>query len=171
MSPMRALLLSAAAPVSAGSNNAGAAALYGGSIKDGGYAPVVESARRSFYLRLDGGYSWAGQPDISETRVCGSDVNPYLAVAAYLGAGLWGIERGLTLDQAATEGSGYAEGSGERLPRTLHDATERFAASAAARELFGDAFVDHFAATREWEWRQWLDAVTDWELRRYFEII
>ena len=77
MSPMRALLLSAAVLVSAGSNNAGAADLYGGSIKDGGYAPVVESARRSFYLRLDGGYSWAGQPDISETQVCGSCSTTY----------------------------------------------------------------------------------------------
>ena len=77
MSPMRALLLSAAVLVSAGYNNAGAADLYGGSIKDGGYAPVVESARRSFYLRLDGGYSWAGQPDISETQVCGSCSTTY----------------------------------------------------------------------------------------------
>ena len=44
-------------------------------------------------------------------------------------------------------------------------------ASKLARDWFGDDFVDHFAATREWEWRQWLDAVTDWELKRYFEII
>ena len=40
-----------------------------------------------------------------------------------------------------------------------------------ARDWFGELFVDHFAATREWEWRQWQDAVTDWELKRYFEII
>ena len=39
------------------------------------------------------------------------------------------------------------------------------------RELFGDGFVDHFVATREWEWRQSQEAVTDWELARYFEII
>ena len=39
------------------------------------------------------------------------------------------------------------------------------------RELLGDAFVDHFAATREWEWRQYLDTVSDWERERYFEII
>ena len=43
--------------------------------------------------------------------------------------------------------------------------------SAIARDWLGDYFVDHFAATREWEWRQWLDGVTDWELKRYFEII
>jgi glutamine synthetase len=68
-------------------------------------------------------------------------------------------------------GSGYADESVERLPRNLMDATRRFAESAVVRELLGDAFVDHFAATREWEWRQFQDAVTDWELRRYFEII
>ena len=43
--------------------------------------------------------------------------------------------------------------------------------SAIARDWLGDGFVDHFAATRDWEWRQWLDAVTDWEMKRYFEII
>jgi glutamine synthetase len=106
-----------------------------------------------------------------ELRVPGADVNPYLAVAAGLAAGVWGVERGLTLDQPATVGSGYADDSVERLPRTLLDATRRFAASAPARELFGDAFVDHFAATREWEWQRFNDAVTDWELRRYLEII
>ena len=42
---------------------------------------------------------------------------------------------------------------------------------AVSHQFLGDTFVDHFAATREWEWRQWQDAVTDWELKRYFEII
>ncbi len=46
-----------------------------------------------------------------------------------------------------------------------------FKESAIARDWLGDTFVEHFAATREWEWRQWLDGVTDWELKRYFEII
>lgn len=106
-----------------------------------------------------------------ETRVPGSDVNPYLAVAGCFAAGLWGVERGLTLDQPATVGSGYHDTSVERLPRNLLDATRRFAESATMRELFGDTFVDHFAQTREWEWRKHQDAVTDWELNRYFEII
>ena len=57
------------------------------------------------------------------------------------------------------------------LPRTLWDSAQRLKGSKMARDWFGDAFVEHFAATREWEWRQWLDAVTDWELKRYFEII
>jgi glutamine synthetase len=106
-----------------------------------------------------------------ELRVPGSDVNPYLAVAACMAAGLWGVERGLELGRPATVGSGYDDESAERLPRNLLDATRRFAGSRAARDLLGDGFVDHFAATREWEWRQYQDAVTDWELRRYFEII
>jgi glutamine synthetase len=45
------------------------------------------------------------------------------------------------------------------------------AGSTVAKQLFGDAFVDHFTRTREWEWRQFQNAVTDWELKRYFEII
>ena len=47
----------------------------------------------------------------------------------------------------------------------------RLRESAVARDWLGDTFVEHYAATREWEWRQWQDAVTDWELKRYFEII
>jgi len=106
-----------------------------------------------------------------EIRVPGSDVNPYLAVAGCIAAGLAGVEEKLPLSDAPVVGSAYVESATPRLPRNLHDATERFAASKLARELFGDEFVDHFAATRELEWRRFQDAVTDWELRRYFEII
>jgi glutamine synthetase len=106
-----------------------------------------------------------------ETRVGGSDANPYLALAAAIGSGLLGIERQLTLEAEPVTGSGYADARAPALPRNLAEATERFAASAVARELFGDVFVDHFAATRRWEWGQFGKAVTDWERRRYFEII
>ena len=105
-----------------------------------------------------------------ELRVPGSDVNPYFSVAFGLAAGLYGVERKLEL-RPETLGSAYVDDSVERLPRTLKEATDRMHASAAARELFGDGFVDHFCATREWEWRQFQDSVTDWELQRYFEII
>ena len=55
--------------------------------------------------------------------------------------------------------------------RSLIETTRIFQRSTIARDWFGDTFVDHFAATREFEWRQWQDAVSDWELKRYFEII
>jgi len=106
-----------------------------------------------------------------EFRVPGSDVNPYLAVAGAIAAGMHGVERGLALESPPIAGSAYAESSVPRLPRNLYEATVRMEESALARELFGDTFVDHFVKTRHWEWRQFQDAVTDWELRRYFEIV
>lgn len=106
-----------------------------------------------------------------ETRVIGADVNPYLAMAAALASGLYGIKKQLSLDQPPTEGNGYRDYSNGVLPGTLHDATQRMKASELAKEILGDAFVEHFTQTREWEWRQHLKAVTDWEYKRYFEII
>ncbi|MCA9526309.1 MAG: glutamine synthetase, partial [Myxococcales bacterium] len=106
-----------------------------------------------------------------ETRVGGADLNPYLGVAAALGAGLWGIEQGLALTDAPVLGNGYAQTGAVRLPRTLAEAADRLEASEVARTLFGDAFIDHYVATRRWEWRRYCQAVTDWELKRYFEII
>ncbi|HET7746241.1 MAG TPA: glutamine synthetase family protein [Vicinamibacteria bacterium] len=106
-----------------------------------------------------------------EVRVPGSDINPYLAVAAATAAGLHGIEKGLSLDQPPVEGSAYLVKDAVRLPRTLQEATDRLEKSALAREILGNGFVDHFVRTRQWEWRQFQDAVTDWERKRYFEII
>ncbi len=106
-----------------------------------------------------------------ETRVSGSDVNPYLAIAAALGSGLLGIEKKLELTSAPVVGSGYRDEKAPRLPKNLNEAAERLHESKGARELFGDAFVEHFANTRMWEWRQFQTAVTDWETQRYFEII
>ena len=99
------------------------------------------------------------------------DVNPYLAVAACIAAGHYGVRKRLELNAPPAIGVDTNTGHVERLPRTLEEATERMKRSEIARELFGEAFVDHFVRTREWEWRQFLDAVTDWEIRRYFEII
>ncbi|MBS1564394.1 MAG: glutamine synthetase [Bacteroidetes bacterium] len=106
-----------------------------------------------------------------ETRVVGSDTNPYLAMAACLAAGLYGIRHKLKLDIAATTGSGYADTSNGRLPGNLWEATQAMKGSAVAKELFGEGFVEHFTSTREWEWRQFAKAVTDWEFKRYSEII
>ena len=106
-----------------------------------------------------------------ETRVVGSDANPYLAMAACLAAGLYGVRQGMKLGVAPTQGSGYADKRNGILPRNLWEATQAMKDSPVARELFGEAFVDHFVRTREWEWRQFGQVVTDWELKRYFEII
>jgi len=105
-----------------------------------------------------------------ETRVPGADVNPYLSIAASIGAGLFGIENKLTL-QTITTGNGYKEEKFGRLPATLEMATAKMKQAGLAAEIFGDRFTEHFIATREWEWRQHLKPVTDWELKRYFEII
>jgi glutamine synthetase len=106
-----------------------------------------------------------------ETRVIGSDANPYLAMAGCLAAGLYGIKNKLKLKQPATVGNGYKDYSNGVLPSTLIEAAQQMKNSKVAKELFGPAFVEHFTNTREWEWRQHLKAVTDWEYRRYFEII
>lgn len=106
-----------------------------------------------------------------ETRVGGSDINPYLAIAAALASGLYGIENKLELPHPPVVGNGYRDEKAEILPRNLEEASNRMAASKVARELFGDAFVDHFTSSRIWEWRQFQSAVTTWERERYFEII
>jgi glutamine synthetase len=105
-----------------------------------------------------------------ETRVIGSDSNPYLAMAACLASGLYGVKKGLRL-QEATTGNGYLDYSHGVLPGNLYEATMKMKVSELASELFGDQFVEHFCLTREWEWRQFSKVVTDWELKRYLEII
>jgi glutamine synthetase len=106
-----------------------------------------------------------------ETRVIGSDVNPYLAMAASLASGLYGIKNKLKLKQPATVGNGYKDYSNGTLPKTLDEATQLMKQSDVAKEILGEKFVEHFVQTREWEWRQHLKSVTDWEYKRYFEII
>ena len=106
-----------------------------------------------------------------ETRCPGADINPYLAVAALLAAGLHGIEKNLKLTAPPITGTNRGSDEVARAPRSLQETTAVFRRSELARDWFGDIFVDHFAATRDWEWRQWQDAVTDWELKRYFEVI
>ncbi len=107
-----------------------------------------------------------------EYRVSAADINPYLALAAAIGTGIWGIENKIEpLD--AVKGNAYDVNFPEelQLPRTLTQAAERLKNSKAARDLFGDIFVEHYAYTREWEDQQQRRAITDWQLNRYFEII
>lgn len=106
-----------------------------------------------------------------ELRVVGSDANPYLAHAAALASGLYGIKNNLKLTTPMTKGNGYKDISNGTLPTSLWDATQAMKNSPIAKELFGDKFVKHFSGSREWEWKQHLKAVTDWEYKRYFEIV
>jgi glutamine synthetase len=107
-----------------------------------------------------------------EVRIGSADANPYLSLAAALASGLYGIEQGLR-PEAPVQGNAYVQEFPDKLklPLTLWDAAQRLKSSEAARTLFGDPFVEHFAATREWEERMFRRHVTDWELARYFEII
>ncbi len=106
-----------------------------------------------------------------EHRVVGSDVNPYLAMTACLASGLYGIKHNLKLEVPPTMGNGYKDLNNGVLPANLMEASNRMKNSKIARELFGPAFVDHFTKTREWEWTRFAAEVTDWETKRYFEII
>jgi glutamine synthetase len=107
-----------------------------------------------------------------EYRIAAADANPYIALAAALASGLWGIENKVEPD-APVSGNAYElpPNPDRDLPRTLWEAAQRLKGSDAARALFGDEFVAHFAATREWEEREFRKHITDWELARYFEII
>jgi glutamine synthetase len=140
-------------------------------LVDGFWAPVkptwgIDNRTASFRVI-------AGSPKATrlETRCPGADVNPYLAMAAVIAAGLYGVEKGLKLTAPPITGTNQGAENIPRAPRTLIETTRNFSNSKIARAFLGDTFVEHFAATREWEWRQWLDGVTDWELKRYFEII
>ncbi|MEJ6982353.1 glutamine synthetase family protein [Pedobacter sp. P351] len=106
-----------------------------------------------------------------ETRVPGSDANPYLAMAAALASGLYGIKNKLSLENPGTVGNAYADALHTQLPSNLFEASLAMKDSAIATDLFGDDFVEHFTQTRLWEWRQFSKQVSDWELKRYFEII
>jgi glutamine synthetase len=102
-----------------------------------------------------------------ENRLPGGDVNPYLAVAAMIAAGLHGIEHELPLEPAF-EGNAYVSGA-PRVPTTLREAADLFAASDLARESFGLDMVDHYTNTARVELAAFDAAVTDWELIRGFE--
>lgn len=107
-----------------------------------------------------------------EYRVAAADGNPYLVQAAALASGLWGIENEIE-PEAPIKGNAYEVKPPARLtfPATLWEAAQKLRRSKAARQMLGEDFVEHFAATREWEERQYRKHISDWELQRYFEII
>ncbi len=102
-----------------------------------------------------------------ENRVPGGDVNPYLAVAALIAAGLHGVEQQLELEPEFT-GNAYA-GDAPRVPATLHEALAAFERSEVAAQAFGKDVVRHYTHAGRVELAAYDAAVTDWERRRGFE--
>lgn len=102
-----------------------------------------------------------------ECRVPGADMNPYLAIAALLAAGIKGIEE--KCDPGAPLTGDAYEGGNAEIPTTLKDATEALRGSAMLREAMGDAVVDHYVRMAEWEQEAFEAVVTDWEIARGFE--
>ena len=142
----------------------------------GAWAPTAATwglDNRTAALRVIGG---GGSSQRIECRVPGADANPYLAAAGTVAAVLQGIEEDLQPDAPVT-GNAYdvedalPAGDGRRFPGQLRAAADRFLASAGARRLLGDDFVEHFAMSRHWESREYERHVNSWQLERYFEII
>jgi len=132
----------------------------------GSFAPTAVAwghDNRTCALRLVG----RGAGMRVENRVPGGDMNPYLGLSAMLAGGLHGIENELELEPAF-EGNAY-ESDKPRVPATLREARELFAASALARKAFGDDVVDHYVNAADVELAAFDAAVTDWERIRGFE--
>ena len=102
-----------------------------------------------------------------ENRLPGGDINPYLAVAGMVAAGIDGMNRGLELEPAL-EGNAYASDK-PQVPHTMHDALDLWSNSSFARDAFGDEVVDHYANMAAVELASYNSTITDWELRRNFE--
>lgn len=103
-----------------------------------------------------------------ECRVGGADLNPYLAQAAMLAAGMKGIEDMLALPPVAT-GDIYQADAAPEIPKSLRAATETLRGSHMLREAMGDDVIEHYTRAAEWEQEQYDTAVTDWEVARGFE--
>ncbi|NVP56502.1 glutamine synthetase family protein [Mycoplana rhizolycopersici] len=103
-----------------------------------------------------------------ECRVGGSDLNPYLAMAALLAAGIAGIEGNLELE-APFVGDAYGGQGIREIPKTLREATEFMTTSKMLREAFGEEVIDHYTRAAEWEQEEYDRRVTDWEVARGFE--
>ncbi|GAA0368276.1 glutamine synthetase family protein [Microbispora corallina] len=133
----------------------------------GSFAPTAVKwgvDNRTCSLRLVGGH---GSSLRVENRVPGGDVNPYLAVAGMIAAGLRGIDEEMTLEDAFT-GNAY-DSDAERVPSTLRDALALWEGSRTAEDAFGKDVVEHYANNAKVELAAFDAAVTDWELYRGFE--
>jgi len=139
-------------------------------LVDGLWAPTSATwgiDNRTTALRVIPG---SGSSTRLETRISGSDINPYLAISAALASGLYGIENKLKLDSKAVVGNAYLSKNAPKFASDLGEAIQALAKSSIAVDLFGASFVEHYLNTRRWEWRQYQDAVTSWDLERYFEL-
>src|SRR5499426_4058147 len=103
-----------------------------------------------------------------ECRIGGADLNPYLAFAALLAAGIQGIDEKLTLAPPFS-GDAYVGTALPEIPKTLRDALACLAGARWLRAAFGDGVIDHYLHTAEWEQFEYDRRVTDWELMRGFE--
>lgn len=133
---------------------------------EGSFAPTAiawGNDNRTTAVRLVG----HGTSARMENRLPGGDVNPYLALAAMLAGGLYGIEAGLTLEDELV-GNAYTSNA-PHVPATMQEARDALAGSTLARELLGDEVVDHYLTYADVEISAFNAAVTDWELRRGFE--
>ncbi|KAI9823427.1 MAG: hypothetical protein M1832_002437 [Thelocarpon impressellum] len=138
------------------------------------WAPVTVSwglEHRAASIRLIAPPTASPKATRFEVRVAGADANPSYVLAAILALGWRGVAAKLTIPVPPL-GKGEEGGQGARLARSLSEATARFMRpESVAREVFGDAFVEHFGGTREHEVKLWDEAVTDWEVRRYIETV
>jgi glutamine synthetase len=161
----------------------------GGSLARAGelmawYAPTVNSYRRIRGQDAAGwGLTWGVDHRFCSVRVVGvrptelrlefrlpgADANPYLVLTALLASARDGLEC-RTDPGSATVENPYASAP-EGIPQHLGEAVAAFRTSAFARAAFGEEVVEHYAALGGFEWRRFLDAVTDWERERYFELI
>jgi len=103
-----------------------------------------------------------------ECRIGGADLNPYLAFAALIAAGLAGIDEGLEL-QKPFVGDAYQASRLPEIPKTLRDATETMAKSKMLKTAFGEDVIEHYVHTARWEQLEYDRRITDWELHRGFE--
>lgn len=142
------------------------------------WAPVTVSwglEHRAASIRLISPPTSSPKATRFEVRVPGADANPHFVLAAILALGWRGIEEKMEISVPPLgkgEDVGGAADKGERLAKSLKEATERFMRKeSVARKVFGDEFVDHFGGTRQHEIRLWDEAVTDWEVKRYIETV
>lgn len=137
----------------------------------GVWAPLTATwgfENRTTALRIVGAGTKAARVEV---RQAAADINPYIATAATIGAGLFGIEHEIEPPPPIAGNPGEGGPTRSALPKTLAEATALLAESERARKIMGEGFVDHYVRTRAWEVRQYERAVSDWELARYFEAI